>query len=477
MSELRRVSNGIVLAFIVIALTATYWGVVEAPQMGQRLDNPRRVLTEATIQRGRIFDQQGMLLATTTENYNGEGLRRLYPHPEVAPAVGYYSARYGVSGIEATYNALLRGDEGPTPAQEAVRELLNDAPSGGDVRLTLDLQVQKAAFDALGGYNGAVVVATVPDGAIRAMVSVPGFNANMLDENWNPLVSSEDAPLLNRVTQGVYQPGGILQTAIMAAIIAHNTPTIFEAPGASEPLKINGLAMECAFPPDDNETLTMRRAYASACPAAFATLPDTVTPKDIDEVFWRFGLLSAPALLGQDTAVGDTPVPLTLLGDDMALTEALAGQGALTLTPLQALDLIASVANNGNAPRYRLVDSIRNYGATDWEPVTASGLSRAVITRDTALRIQAILREAELARMGLDDIEGPIVLGHAATAYSGPEATPLQWYIGMLRLEDDTAIVTAVVVEGSTNSADAVKAGKRALEAAAKYYSPAPTQN
>jgi peptidoglycan glycosyltransferase len=476
MSELRRVSTGIVLAFVVIALAAAYWGVIEAPQLSLRSDNPRLVLTEQTIQRGRIFDQQGMLLATTTVNYNGEGLRRLYPHPEVAPAVGYYSARYGVSGIEATYDPLLRGNEGPSPGQEVIRKLLHEPPAGGDVRLTLDLQVQKASAEALNGHNGAVVVATVPDGAIRAMVSVPSFNANVLDENWNPLINAPDAPLLNRVTQGIYQPGGILQTAIMAATIAHNGPSIISIPDAGKPLEINGLQLECVFPPGDG-AISLRQAYADACPSAFATLPSAITTQDIDEIFWRFGLLSPPVLLGHETAVGDTPLPLSLLGDSGALTEALAGQSALTLTPLQALDLIASVANNGNAPRYRMVDSIRYQGQSEWQPVTVRGLSRAVITRETAQRIQGILRGAELDRHGLEESVEPFPFGHAATAYSGPEATPLQWYIGMLRIDDQTAIVTAVVVEDSTDPQDAIRAGNRALETAARYYGPSRVEN
>ncbi|GEM_PF-311760 len=472
MKELRRVALATLSAFLLIALTAAYWSVIAAEGLLQREDNPRLVEAEAIIHRGRVYDRQGILLATTTVNYDGIGLRRLYPHPEVAPAVGYYSAQFGVSGIEATYDALLRGDEGPTLFEKWLRDLLHEPPVGGDVRLTLDLQVQRAAVQALGDYAGAIVVATIPDGAIRAMVSAPIFNPNVLDEDWHHLIQAPDAPLLNRVTQGVYQPGGLLETVLLGTAIAHRMDTEAPIPGGAMPVQVNGLTLDCGQPlPTENDP-SLHEAYIHACPGAFTQITTDIRPAVIDQAFWRFGLLTPPDLLGLNTDIGDSPLPLAFLRDDEAIRAALAGQGALTVTPLQALEIVAAIANGGNAPLYHLVEATRLPTASEWQPVQPVGMPRAVLTRQTTEQLQTQMRSAAVEGIAADAQAQSIypILGHAATAYSGPEATPLQWFIGMIRASDGSAVIIAVVVEGADSPTLAAQIGGQTLDAAARIY-------
>ncbi len=479
MSELRRVSAGILIAFLFVALSAAYWSVVGAEGLLSREDNPRLIEAEAVLQRGRIFDRQGLLLATTTVNANGQGLRRLYPHPEVAPAVGYYSARFGTSGIEATYDALLRGQIGPSPLNVWQRKLLHAPAAGGDVRLTLDLRVQQAAAEALDGLAGAVVIATIPDGAIRAIVSAPIFDPNVLDDDWDVLVKAPNAPLLNRVTQGLYQPGGILETPLLATAIAHQASTNTLIPNSTAPLPVNGLTLTCGVTPP-RLPLDLEGAYVYACPSAFAQIITQVTPESIDLAFWRNGLLTAPILAGLNTEIADSPLPLAFLRDETLIQANLAGQGALTITPLQALEIIAAIANDGNAPRYRLVEATREPGADAWEPVPESGISRAVLTRQTAQSIRTLMQRAAAegtAAAAAAESAHPVI-GHAATAYTGPEAQPLQWFIGMVRFEDGSAVAAVVVIEGSEQPAEAARIGGIALDVAAEVFAPqGPTTN
>lgn len=469
MKELRRISLGILSAFMLIALSATYWGVIGAEGLRQREDNPRLIEAEVAIRRGNIYDRQGILLATTTVNYNGEGLRRLYPHPEVAPAVGYYSLRFGTSGVEATYDDVLRGEAGQTPFAAWWRDLLHLPAVGGDVRLTLDLAAQRAAMEALDGQAGAVVVATVPDGAIRAMASAPIFNPNFVDENWAVLIQAPGAPLLNRVTQGVYQPGGVLQTALLATAISWHVNTTTPLADAATPVQVNDLRLSCGRTPPV-EDLTFQQAYVYACPRPFTQLIIQLSPEVIDEALWRFGLLTPPHLLGLNIETRDSPLPLAILENQQAQTAALAGQGTLTITPLQALDMVAAIANAGNAPRYTLIDAIRLPGTTTWEPVRPPGVSRAVLTRQTASQMQQVMQIATsegVAAAAQAESTLP-VMGHAATAFSGPGATPLQWFIGMVGFDDGTAIIAAVVLEDAPSPEQAARVGGRVLEATAQ---------
>ncbi len=473
MTELRRVSLGILIAFMLVALAAAYWGVARSDVLLQRADNPRQVVAERVLDRGNIFDTNGILLAETTVNYNGEGLRRLYPHPEVAPAVGYYSQRYGTSGIESSYDDMLRGDVGPSPFAVALRDLRHDSIEGGDVRLTLDLPVQKAALEALGEYRGAVLVVTVPDGKVRAMVSAPSFDPNVLDVDWSVLVQSAAGPLLNRITQGVYQPGAALETALVAAALSERIATDQTFPGAVDPVEINGLILECGVTPP-RRAITLAEAYAYACPEAFTVLGESMPAATVDKALWRFGLVTTPAVLGLTTDIADSPLPLALDPDGDALAAGLTGQGNLAVSPLQMMDLIAAIAGNGNAPLLRVVDAVRIPGQTTWETVPVTGLSRALLTSETAARMRdlmAVATEYGVASAARAVSSVPVI-GHAATAYSGPAST-LQWFVGMTLFEDGTAIAVVVVVEDAPSPEVAAIVGGRAISAAAERYTPA----
>lgn len=471
MRELRHVAQGILVGFLLVGLMAGYWSVLRSDELRQRADNPRRIVAERLIERGDIYDQNGLLLAETTLNYNRTALRRLYPHPEVAPVVGYYSQRYGTSGIEASYNPILRGDVGPGPLQVAQRELRHDPIIGGDVRLTLDLIVQKAALDALGDHAGAVVAVTVPDGAIRAMVSAPSYDPNVIDENWGVLVRSEAGPLLNRVTQGVYQPGGALQTALLAAALADRLPLDAPLEEASAAVRVNGITLACQTAPPAS-TLTLVEAYSHGCPAPFTRLLDSLSPAAVDAALERFGLLSPPDVLGLETDTAPPAQSLAMQTDPEKLTAALTGQSDLAVSPLQMLGLIAAIAGEGNAPILHVVEAVRPFGAAGWQPVPRQGLSRALLTEQNAARMRALMADPQGDTGAvLAGFETPII-GHAATAYSGPQAQPLQWFLGLTELEDGRAIAVVVVVEDAESPAVAARVGGATLAATARRFAP-----
>lgn len=479
MKELRRVSQGILLGFMVVALAAAYWGVVRRDTLLSRPDNPRLVIAERQSERGEIYDQNGLLLAETTLNYNGEFLRRLYPHPEVASVVGYYSQRYGTSGIEAAYDSILRGEIGPSPFDEAIRDLRHDPVVGGDVRLTLDLAVQKVAAEALEPYNGAVLAVTIPDGAVRALVSAPAYDPNLLDADWEVLVNSPDGPLLNRVTQGAYQPGAALQTVLMAAALSTRLDIDSPIDDANAPLTVNGITLTCGLTPPDDTALTLTDAYIYGCPAAFPTLLDNLPAVTLDEAFWQYGLLTAPNLQGLPTDTADSPLPLALQADQAAQIKSVSGQSSFLISPLQMMELVSAIANNGNVPLIHLVDATRPVGQATWDIVEQNGLSRALLTSENAAAMRALMAQATAAGTGraAQAFSAHPILGHAGTAYSGPEADPLQWFVGMTVLENGEAVAVVVVVEDAPNIDTAAVIGGKTLAEATERYAAAPDEN
>src|SRR6266567_4092373 len=107
--------------------------------------------------------------------------QRLYADQSLAQTIGYASTRYGLDGIEATYNGYLSGQQGSDPLTAIWADLSRQPSRGNDLVLTVDSLLQKAATESLGNRRGAVVALDPRTGAILAMVSAPSFDPNQID--------------------------------------------------------------------------------------------------------------------------------------------------------------------------------------------------------------------------------------------------------------------------------------------------------
>ncbi|MFR4126786.1 MAG: penicillin-binding transpeptidase domain-containing protein [Roseburia inulinivorans] len=92
-------------------------------------------------------------------------------------------------------------------------ELQGEKNTGDNVVTTLNYDLQDTAYEALGKYDGAIVVMEPSTGKILAMVSKPDYDPNNIAEDWDELTAedSESSVLLNRATQGLYPPGSVFK--------------------------------------------------------------------------------------------------------------------------------------------------------------------------------------------------------------------------------------------------------------------------
>jgi penicillin-binding protein 2 len=174
-------------------------------------------------------------------------LERYYPYGELAahvvgyvgrineqelktlPAAEYRGTDYiGKIGIEKTYESQLHGTAGyeeiETNAQaRAVNTVATvDAIAGANIYLSLDIDLQKIAFDALGDFNGAVVAIDIKSGGVLVFVSKPGFDPNpfvsgISAKAFKDLQASPDQPLYNRALRGHYPPGSTVKPFLALA--------------------------------------------------------------------------------------------------------------------------------------------------------------------------------------------------------------------------------------------------------------------
>src|SRR5260221_11674453 len=146
-SSLNRLTLAILVGFAAVALSLTYWGFFASDSMYSRQDNPRLIENERAIKRGRIYDRNGQILVDTVQNgvspSNKPLWARIYPHLEAVSVVGYYSLNYGVGGAEAAFDKILRGDDLLDTVQASENQMFHRVQTGSDVRLTIDLDLQK----------------------------------------------------------------------------------------------------------------------------------------------------------------------------------------------------------------------------------------------------------------------------------------------------------------------------------------------
>jgi penicillin-binding protein 2 len=210
----------------------------------------------STPLRNRLNDTEVAIFSANRHLFPGVEIQarplRHYPYPELTShVVGYVGAinekelktidpanyrgsRFiGKTGIEKTYETELHGYVGyqqtENTAQGRSIKVLSHTPplSGSNLTLNIDIELQKIAYDALGDYTGTIAAIDTRTGAVRAMVSKPGFDGNLfakgIDQaSYNALQTSSKRPLFNRSLRGQYPPGSTLKPFFGLAGLDYN---------------------------------------------------------------------------------------------------------------------------------------------------------------------------------------------------------------------------------------------------------------
>ena len=333
-----------------------------------------------------------------------EGMRRKYPSQQVAVhATGYvgkasrgelamrefllvdYGAEIGKSGIERQYNRWLSGIDGRlqflVDSVGRTIETVGEVPSvpGKNLRLTIDLDLQAVSELGLEGRKGAVVALDPRNGEILAMASAPTFDPNQFvagfrASDWRTLNTDPATPLLNRAIQGTFALGSVFKPIMgLAGLQAGVAGPDFTAHCAGG-LNYGGHYFRC-HKRDGHGTVELVEAIAQSCDVYFYQLG---TELGID-VIGRYARLAG---LGQRTNV-DLPDEVSGLvpsvswkirrslqpwhpGETVVVS---IGQGAMSVTPLQAAHSIGGLAVGGVWHQPRIVsDRQMREVDPDYEP-------------------------------------------------------------------------------------------------------------
>lgn len=305
----------------------------------------------------------------------------------------------GKVGLEKRYEPLLHGKPGYQHVEtnahgRVLRVLEKEAPvPGKNLRLYLDLDLQREAVTALGDQRGAVVALDPLTGGVLAMVSNPSYDANLFVEgisysDYAELRGSLDTPLLNRAVQGQYPPGSTVKPLISLGALARGfitpdtevpDPGWYRLPGDDRryrdwTLRIRGTGHA--------ERVDLRMAIAESCDTYYYDLAHRMGIDVMAEVLRPFGLghrTGIDTTGEQDGILPNTDWKRTALGEPWYPGETISagiGQGYMLATPLQLAQAAMVLANKGESFVPSVVHRV--------DDLTVGGVQRPRIPMDEA---------------------------------------------------------------------------------------------
>ncbi|HUP53904.1 MAG TPA: penicillin-binding transpeptidase domain-containing protein [Methylomirabilota bacterium] len=456
------------LAFGTLAGAGGYWAVIKAPELVRSPNDPLVIAAARTVPRGIIRDRDGETLARNEKDANGE-LRRVYRSAAVSQVVGYASARYGRAGLELAYDAELSGLAGD-PVADALRKFGSDPYDPKNLTLALSLGLQRAAVEALGDHNGAVVMLDPRNGEVLALASTPTYDASALvdpataDATFKALQGDDRQPLLPRATLGRYVPGSVFKivTAIAGLGSGAITPkTTFKQQPAAERdgLRVSGFRVRDghhAF--TGSEALNLTEATEVSCNIYYALTGLETGGEALVDYAGRLGF-GAPLPFELPTAISQvTNGSGNAAGgfvDDVELANAAYGQGETFVTPLQMALVAGTIANGGELMRPRLVTGMSGDRGTQ---TIGQDTVRRVIDGAAAAAITDAMTAAVEGEFGRRyttgaKIPGVTTAGKSGTAELGGSGEPHSWFIGFAPAEKPRVAI-AVIVEQAGRGAE-----------------------
>lgn len=457
-ARLRRVTIVVFLLFLALFCSTSLIQVLFGERINGDARNSRAILDGYQIQRGSIV-AGGQVIARSDPVDNAYRYTRVYPGGEMYSAVtGYYSHVLAPTGIEASENLTLTGTSRGQTFDQLVDRINGVTPSGSDVTLTIDPEVQQAAWDALGDRIGAAVAIEPKTGRILAMVSKPSYDATALASNdtdsatqaWNALSADADEPLVNRATAGdTYPPGSTFKLVVAAAALenGYSPESRFANPSAltltGTNTQIHNVTMgSCG---GGGSTTTLKTALQYSCNIPFAELGAELGEDKIGAVASALGFdqdLEIPL----DVTQSHYPTGMSTA----QLQLASFGQYDVRVTPLQVASISATIANGGTRLQPGLVDSVRDRGLTTTQSFQTTTLGQAFSTQTAQTLTEMMVNDVSSGEISGARIDGVDVAGKTGTAETTKESQYDLWFTGFAPADDPQVAVAVVVENGGT---------------------------
>ena len=410
----------------------------------------------------------------------------------------------GKMGLEKLREKELRGEKGSDSSEVNARgfeqQLLThvEPAPGNDVRLTLDVELQQVAEEAMDvdERSGAVVAMEVKTGRLLVLASTPrlhlaDFEGGISQKNWNALRDNPKHPLINKVLQAMYPPGSTYKMVTALAGLSRGIitkDTTFFCPGH---ISYGNRRYNC-WKKGGHGTVDLKRAISESCDVYFYQVGMRVGVDALAEYANKLGLGRKTNVELEYEKSGLIPTKewkkkkYGVKWQDGETLSLAIGQGFNLVTPLQLCQMTATIANGGKRYLPQLVDSVADADGKALESFTPKLESEiledekkylALIREGMTEVVQGARGTARVVR-----IEGVNIGGKTGTAqvvrleqykHLKEEDIPYKYrdhalFTCFAPAEDPEIAVTVIVEHGLHGGSSAAPVAKAVLQ---KYFS------
>jgi penicillin-binding protein 2 len=382
----------------------------------------------------------------------------------------------GKSGVEETYDALLRGKDGSrdvivnSHGKEVGQLGQQLAIPGQDLRLTIDLDLQRVAEKAMEGKNGAMVAMDPHTGEILAMVSRPAYDPNqfavrLTKSYWSQIVNDPDHPLMNKAIQAQYAPGSTFKIIMSLAGLEEN---------AAQAMHVmcngGGTFFGRFFACDKHHGMVdIDHAIPLSCDTFYYTLAEKLGIDTIAKYATEVGLSQKTGIDLPDEASGTMPSTAwkqKTQHEKWYAGEVISvgiGQGAVQVTPLQLARALGGIASGGALKRPHVVfadeipadmasaiattypgsgDRVVPISPENWETITDAMAATTVTGTASAVHLEGIdfAGKTGTAQLVNHSIGGNNLLTGNARANA--------WFVGMAPRRNPDIVVAVLAEHG-----------------------------
>ncbi|MBV1936401.1 penicillin-binding transpeptidase domain-containing protein [Streptomyces sp. BV286] len=452
---IRRASVFTLLLVLALLVRATWVQFYEGRALAEDKDNRRNAIEQYAYPLGNIIVGGDAVTGSARTKGSDLEYKRTYTDGSLyASVTGFSSQVYGATQLEGIYQELLDGTD--NRLKNPLDTVTGKRSDPGDVVTTIDPDVQKAAYEALGDKKGAAVAIDPKTGRILGVVSTPSYDPSVLStgdsDAWEKLTKNPDKPMTNRALRQPLPPGSTFKLVVAAAALEDGlyssvdertkSENPYTLPGTTRVLENENTSAPC-------EDASIRVALQYSCNNVFAKMAVDLGQDKLKAMAEKFGFNDE----AQDVPVRayTSVYPSDMDKSSTALTGI--GQFDVTATPLQMAMVSAAIANGGKLVSPHMVSQISNADGDVLENYDDGTESKEIVSSSTAEQLRSAMQTVVDEGTGTNaQISGATVGGKTGTAQHGENnsKTPYAWFTSYAK--DDSSgkeVAVAVLVEQS----------------------------
>lgn len=409
------------------------------------------------IAAGAVKDRNGVVLSETKDGkrvYSEDKEIRLSTLHTVGDTRGFIS-----TGVQTAFESQLVGYNVLSGVYGIERY-----GSGNDVTLTIDSEINRIAYDALGDKKGTIAVVNYKTGDLVCMVSTPSYDVNNVPSNLETSDKYEGV-YINRFLTGLYTPGSTFKLVTSICALENMGSSVYDETWQCDKVyDVDGIEEDEIVCNARHGKIGFENALAKSCNSAFGQLAIELGPEKLAATAEKLGLTSVVTV--SDTINSSKGRFYLQAGDaDATVGWTGIGQGQTLVSPAAMLRLMCAIANDGKAVSFNLVNGFSDK-AGDALGITFNTNETQLLSSDVASQMKALMRNNVKEQYGDNKYKGLNLCAKSGTAQiDNIDEHNTAWFVGFMDDAENPYAFVVVAEKGNSGSKTAGPMANKVLQA------------